>query len=98
MKIRKEKPARAGVNFTTKLLVCLFVFLFVFVQECLAIVFITGTEPATLIIAVFALCGLECGVMGWIKTTKEKNLAEREAEQAKREGEKQIEGDRHIDA
>lgn len=31
----------------------------------------TGTEPGVLTTCVFAVCGFECGVMGWIKTTKE---------------------------
>ena len=29
-----------------------------------------GAVPDTLIVSVFAFFGLECGVMGWIKTTK----------------------------
>ena len=32
----------------------------------------TGAEPYTLTGCVFAVCGLENGVMGWIKTNKDK--------------------------
>lgn len=32
-----------------------------------------GATPDTLITCVFATLGGECGIMGWIKTTKEKN-------------------------
>ena len=32
-----------------------------------------GSVPDTLITCVFATLGGECGIMGWIKTTKEKN-------------------------
>lgn len=32
-----------------------------------------GSIPDTLVQCVFAVLGGECGVMGWIKTTKEKN-------------------------
>lgn len=32
-----------------------------------------GSTPDTLITCVFATLGGECGIMGWIKTTKEKN-------------------------
>ena len=32
-----------------------------------------GTIPDTLVTCVFAVLGGECGVMGWIKTSKEKN-------------------------
>lgn len=31
-----------------------------------------ASVPDTLITAVFAVCGGECGVMGWIKTNKDK--------------------------
>lgn len=32
-----------------------------------------GTIPDTLVTCVFAILGGECGVMGWIKTNKDKN-------------------------
>lgn len=35
----------------------------------------TGSEPTTLTMCVFTVCGVENGVMGWIKTTKEKQTA-----------------------
>ncbi|RGB69903.1 hypothetical protein DW086_01865 [Harryflintia acetispora] len=44
----------------------------------------TGAEPYTLTGCVFAVCGLENGVMGWIKTTKEK-VRDRRWEQEDRE-------------
>lgn len=31
---------------------------------------ITGSTPDTLITCVFGICGVEGGVMGWIKTSK----------------------------
>lgn len=31
-----------------------------------------GSVPDTLVTCVFAVLGGECGIMGWIKTTKEK--------------------------
>lgn len=34
-----------------------------------------GAEPTTLTACVFGVCGLENGVMGWIKTSKEKASA-----------------------
>jgi coenzyme F420-reducing hydrogenase gamma subunit len=33
---------------------------------------ITGSTPDTLITCVFGICGVEGGVMGWIKTSKNK--------------------------
>ena len=38
----------------------------------LAVFWHTGSEPATLTACVFGVCGLENGVMGWIKTSKDK--------------------------
>ena len=43
----------------------------------LAVFWHTGNEPATLTACVFGVCGFENGVMGWIKTTKEKQAAAR---------------------
>ena len=47
-------------------------FLLVFVSLLLWIYYQTGGIPDTLCTCVFAICGGECGVMGWIKTTKER--------------------------
>ena len=38
----------------------------------LAVFWHTGAEPYTLTGCVFGVCGLENGVMGWIKTNKDK--------------------------
>ena len=35
----------------------------------------TGGIPDTLCTCVFSVCGGECGVMGWIKTTKDRHLS-----------------------
>ena len=50
----------------------------------LAVFWHTGNEPATLTACVFGVCGFENGVMGWIKTTKEK-VRDRRWEQEDRE-------------
>ena len=47
-------------------------FLLVFVTVLIVLYYFTGGIPDTLCTCVFAICGGECGVMGWIKTTKEK--------------------------
>ena len=44
----------------------------VFTIEMIQIFKETGTEPSTLETCVFAALGGECGVMGWIKTNKER--------------------------
>lgn len=42
------------------------------IMAALAVFWHTGNEPATLTACVFGVCGLENGVMGWIKTNKDK--------------------------
>lgn len=48
------------------------VFLAVFTSVMIVIFCITGSTPDTLITCVFGICGVEGGVMGWIKTSKNK--------------------------
>lgn len=73
-------------------LVVIAVFLLIFVAILLWIYYRTGGIPDTLCTCVFGICGGECGVMGWIKTTKERSkdreefLSDRE-HQEKRERE-----------
>ncbi len=69
------------------ILLCLGIFLLIFVAICLVIFCITGgSEPSTLIGCVFAICGTECGVMAWIKNVKEKQEAEKQRKKMKNGG------------
>ncbi len=63
-------------KFSKKLLVCMFLFLLLFIIAMCILFYKTGNEPATLISCVFAFCGLEGGVLGWIKTNESKNSKE----------------------
>ncbi len=54
------------------ILVIIAVFLLTFIITLLVLYYITGAIPDTLCTCVFTICGGECGVMGWIKTTKER--------------------------
>lgn len=54
------------------ILIVLALFLLVFVVVMLWMYYVTGGIPDTLCTCVFGICGGECGVMGWIKTTKER--------------------------
>lgn len=54
-----------------KILVLEAVFLFSYTVADLVVFWHTGSEPATLTGCVFGVCGLENGVMGWIKTNKD---------------------------
>ena len=69
------------------ILVILAIFLLVFVIVMIAIYIRTGGIPDTLCTCVFSVCGGECGVMGWIKTTKDRHLS-RQYELEDRETEK----------
>lgn len=53
-------------------LVTMAVFLLGFVVAMLWLYQTTGGIPDTLCTCVFAACGGECGVMGWIRTTKDR--------------------------
>lgn len=68
MKKEKKKAGTMDV-----VLVMLGIFLVAFVVVMIALYYLTGGIPDTLCTCVFAICGGECGVMGWIKTTKDKN-------------------------
>lgn len=54
------------------ILIVIAVFLLIFISLLLWMYYRTGGIPDTLCTCVFGVCGGECGVMGWIKTTKDK--------------------------
>lgn len=70
-------------------LVIIAVFLLVFVIALMWVYYRTGGIPDTLCTCVFAICGGECGVMGWIKTTKDR-YRDRKYELEDREHEEKI--------
>lgn len=49
------------------------IFLLIFIVTMIIIFMRQGAVPDTLITCVFAACTGEVSVLGWIKTTKEKN-------------------------
>ena len=55
-----------------KVLVLEAVILVTYTVADLAVFWHTGSEPSTLTACVFGVCGFENGVMGWIKTNKDK--------------------------
>lgn len=59
-------------KYIKKILAGMFIYLILFTIACLYITYKTGGEPKTLIMSVFAFCGIEGGLSAWIKTTKEK--------------------------
>ena len=54
------------------ILLIVFLCLTVFTIAMIVLFTVYGSVPDTLITCVFATLGGECGILGWIKTTKEK--------------------------
>ena len=66
----RDAPKKMGVM--DKVLVLEGEILGAYTVDALAVFWHTGGEPSTLTACVFGVCGLENGVMGWIKTNKDK--------------------------
>lgn len=71
-----------------RILIVLGVFLLCFIVAMVVIFIKKDSIPDTLVQCVFGACGLESGVMGWIKTTKERRQDRRWARQDAREAAK----------
>lgn len=55
------------------ILIVVAIMLVLFTVKMIAIFEQTGAVPDVLVTCVFAALGGECGIMGWIKTTKDRN-------------------------
>lgn len=69
---RLAKAAEKKMGTMDKVLVLEAILLISYTVADLVVFWHTGAEPYTLTGCVFAVCGLENGVMGWIKTNKDK--------------------------
>lgn len=69
--VRADKP-KGKMGTMDKVLILEAVVLIAYTVADLVVFWHTGAEPYTLTGCVFAVCGLENGVMGWIKTNKDK--------------------------
>lgn len=58
------------MKYSKKVLNYMLIILMLFVIGVLIVFWHTGSEPSTLVASVFAFCGVEGGLMAWIKTTK----------------------------
>lgn len=67
----EETKLRQELGTMDRILLVLGVFLLVFVAVMVALFAIFQAVPDTLIVSVFGCAGLECGVMGAIKTRKD---------------------------
>ena len=84
----KAPQAGKGLGGMDTILIILGAFLLCFIVTMIVIFIVTGSTPDTLIQCVFGLGGLEGGVLGWIKTTKERRQDRRWARQDAREAER----------
>lgn len=69
----KEASEKKGIGVMNIILIIVGVSLLLFTISMIQIFRMYGAVPDTLITCVFAALGGECGIMGWIKTTKDKN-------------------------
>lgn len=67
-----EKPSKS-IGTMNLILIIVGVSLVAFTVKMISLFELYGTVPDTLITCVFTALAGECGIMGWIKTTKEKN-------------------------
>ena len=68
----KTKGRKQRMGTMDFILLIVFLCLTVFTIAMSALSTVYGSVPDTLITCVFATLGGECGILGWIKTTKEK--------------------------
>mgnify|MGYP007067536391 FL=1 len=89
-----KKSSRKGPGVMNIILVIVGISLFLFTIAMIQLFKEYGAVPDTLITCVFAAIGGECGIMGWIKTSKERSQerkweqedkAEAKAEAAKKQ-------------
>ncbi len=69
---RDDGGHREKVGVMDKVLIAEAVILVAYTVADLIVFWHTSAEPMTLTACVFGVCGLENGVMGWIKTNKDK--------------------------
>ena len=72
-KAKKKKLTEKAGGTMNVILIIVGVILVVFTIAMIHLFMVYGAVPDTLVTCVFAACGGEFGIMGWIKTTKERN-------------------------
>ena len=70
---KNRKPLLQRIGTMNLILLITFLSLVAFVVKMIQLFEEYGAVPDTLITCCFAVCGGECGIMGWIKTVKERN-------------------------
>lgn len=80
-RIELRTATKKGIGTMNLILIIIGVTLAWFTHRMIALYEATGGIPDTLVTCVFTVLGGECGVMGWIKTTKDKQQDRKWAEE-----------------
>lgn len=90
MKGDKNAGDEKGMGAMDRILIVLGLFLLCFIVAMTVIYIRMGGIPDTLVQCVFGACGLEGGIMGWIKTTKDRRRERRWERQDAREAARNV--------
>lgn len=93
----KPSPKKSSVGVMDIILIIVGISLLAFTIAMIQLFREYGAVPDTLVTCVFAALGGECGIMGWIKTTKDRNKERKweqeDRQEAKREAQEQSHND-----
>ena len=85
---KKTKRKKKRIGTMDLILLLVFICLVIFTVTMVLLFQVYGSVPDTLVTCVFATLGGECGILGWIKTNKDKRQDRRwQREDMKRERE-----------
>lgn len=74
----EDSNKKSNIKTMDVILIIIAISLFIFTITMIGIFKECGSVPDTLITCVFAALGGECGIMGWIKTNKDRNRARKQ--------------------
>lgn len=93
----QPSPKKSGIGVMDIILIIVGISLLAFTISMIQLFREYGAVPDTLVTCVFAALGGECGIMGWIKTTKDRNKERKwevqDRQEAKQEAQEQPRND-----
>lgn len=94
---KRASQKKSGIGVMDIILIIVGISLLAFTIAMIQLFREYGAVPDTLVTCVFAALGGECGIMGWIKTTKDRNKERKweqeDRQEAKREAQEQSHND-----
>lgn len=96
---KHQRPARRKISLGVMdiILIIVGISLLAFTIAMIGLFRVYGAVPDTLVTCVFATLGGECGIMGWIKTTKDRNKERKWEQEDKREARQEAQEQAHDD-